>query len=180
MEFKDVAINLLPSWFMGLSIIGITYLSSCKEALRVHTETVKKWTTMLLVVAAMRSLSYLINPEFCFERAQIIAQIPWQATPFVFWEDACHGLLLYLVSKTFKEGSKLGSLVWAITCGLLMAEFGLGHMYQGIPSALLLSLYVPISYRLGKKYGFGTVMICHVLFDLITIIHAKGMVAHHG
>lgn len=45
--------------------------------------------------------------------------------------------------------------------------FGAGHLYQGYFVAALLSLYPYfVSYKYGKKYGYGTVMLCHITYDL--------------
>jgi membrane protease YdiL (CAAX protease family) len=47
--------------------------------------------------------------------------------------------------------------------------FAAGHLAYGPVWAGMLLIYVPfLSYRYGKKYGLGTVMVCHVLYDLFT------------
>lgn len=114
----------------------------------------------------------------------------------VFWEDAFYVLPIYLVSKKEvgswikykvlqfqKKYLKKGWIPWIgtkeksrnlkpVTWGLAVAlsiNFALGHAYQGVGGVLITMLYPYfISYRYGKKVGFGTVMICHILYDFIT------------
>ncbi len=59
-------------------------------------------------------------------------------------------------------------ITWAIALGLSV-HFGMGHAYQGM-SAVVITMLYPffISYRYGRKVGFGTVMVCHILYDFIT------------
>lgn len=61
---------------------------------------------------------------------------------------------------------------WAfvIVAVLTSAVFGLGHLYQGWLAAVLLSAYPYfISYHYGKKHGYGTVMVAHVIFDIVIL-----------
>jgi hypothetical protein len=55
----------------------------------------------------------------------------------------------------------------------VMVSFGLGHVYQGWAAAAMLSFYIPFTFKKGQEVGFGTVMLCHTLYDLATILVMK-------
>ena len=84
----------------------------------------------------------------------------------VWWEDLLFCVPVFYLSENSKLNKYLKfSLIFAIS--LL---FGLGHGYQGVSGILVTSLYPYfISTHYAKRYGFGTVMVCHVLYDMITV-----------
>jgi hypothetical protein len=116
------------------------------------------------------------NASLIKDAANNIKIIPLMATLTVAWEDCCHGMLLLLLRKWIGTQKWWTFPIHGIATLILMTEFGFGHLYQGLFAALLLSLYVPYSIRLGKQYGWGTVMICHTLFDFSTILTMKLLV----
>lgn len=173
MDLKSMAMTMYPYWLLGAFMIWATVKSGHKEMVRVDKEAVKRWTKFLLIITVYRifMFKFFFNSHLK-EMAHAITQIPWPLTLTVFWEDACHGLPLLLI-RNF-----LGTKWWSwpvnlLLMGTVMLEFGLGHVYQGVFSAALLSFYIPVSINLGKKYGFGTVMIGHTLYDLSTILSLK-------
>lgn len=115
----------------------------------------------------------------------------------VFWEDAFYVLPLYLIYKVEKgyyfnikywgqSVKQIGSrfkIPWLakkvktihfqpilLAAALVLSiNFALGHMYQGW-GGVVVTFFYPffISFRYGKKVGFGTVMACHILYDFIT------------
>jgi len=64
--------------------------------------------------------------------------------------------------------------VWFPIVAILSIRFGLGHMYQ-FEAAYFAALLIPYLafYQYGKRFGFGTSMTCHILFDMITIMTFK-------
>jgi len=83
----------------------------------------------------------------------------------VFWEDAFFGISSYWILKYFKKSISVPLVV------LLSGVFGYGHLYQGLYAVICLSFYpFFVSRRYGLKNGFGTVMICHILFDFSTFL----------
>lgn len=84
----------------------------------------------------------------------------------VFWEDAVFTLPI-LVADKLKAPNLLKMGMFALSS----IAFASGHIDYGLPWAFLTLFYVPfISYKYGKENGLGTVMVCHVLYDLITIL----------
>lgn len=174
MDFKTFALKMYPYWILGAGVLAATALAGLKDIIRIEKQAVFNFIKFLGILTLYRIVLFKLFPNFgpFHDAAKNITMIPWLATLTVFWEDACHGLPLYLLQKL------IGTKKWTwpihgILTAMVMLEFGLGHVYQGLASAALLSLYVPYSIRYGKQYGFGTVMVCHTLFDLATILSMK-------
>lgn len=87
----------------------------------------------------------------------------------VFWEDTFFGMPIYFANKYIKNKWVFGAFVVALS--LL---FGSGHAYQGIYGVVITS-FLPyfICYKYGSKYGFGTTMVGHILYDFSTIAALK-------
>ena len=84
----------------------------------------------------------------------------------VFWEDAVFCLPLLVMDKL-----KVSRYLKYISIALSSLIFATGHLAYSPMWATITLLYIPcISYRFGKKHGILTVMVCHILFDLITLI----------
>lgn len=166
MDMKDIALNMWPAWMLGIAMLYATWRSKYKELLRIDWKAVRNWTIFLVLLTLWRM--WTIN-RLDIQALEGAAMIPWQSTLTVFWEDACHGMPLVLLRKYL--GTKW--FTWPIhilALLIVMIAFGAGHVYQGIGAAIVLSFYIPLSMDIGKKNGFGTVMIGHVLYDLFTVL----------
>lgn len=175
MDLKTLALAMYPYWILGAVILIITILAGHKNVVRVEKDAVFKWAKFLLIVTVYRFILFKIFPHWSLftEAQKNITMIPWPLTFTVFWEDACHGLPLYLLQQWTGMEKRWAKVLNYVLMGLVMIEFGAGHLYQGMLAAAFLMLYVPYSIKYGKKFGFGTVMICHTLFDLTTILSFK-------
>lgn len=169
-----MALQMYPYWLLGAGVLAATALAGYKNLIRIEKKAILDWMKFLCVITIYRIALFKLLPhmDYLQNSARNISIIPWPLTLTVFWEDACHGLPLLMLRKL------IGTKKWTwpihgILTAVVMLEFGLGHVYQGLISAALLSLYVPYSVALGDKYGFGTIMICHTLFDLTTILSIK-------
>ena len=88
----------------------------------------------------------------------------------VFWEDMFFVMPIYFV----KDYLKSHKYVWIPVAVVMSLVFGSLHVYQGYVAAAVLSIYpFFISYRYGIKNGFGTVMVCHIIFDFVTHLGYK-------
>lgn len=180
MTLKEIAIDLWPGWLMGLLMITIVLRSSYAAFLRIEKKAVFSWIGMLSGVTLLRLALFWAFLKSGAPTAGLKAQlagvnsIPWVAALGVFWEDACHGLPLVLLGAMWPN--KWAAPLRIIAFLTIMIAFGLGHVYQGFGAAFLLAFYIPLSMKMGKKYGFGTVMICHTLYDLFTIFLIKWVV----
>lgn len=80
------------------------------------------------------------------------------------WEDVFFGIPLYFIAKHVKNKWMKFFLIVVITLA-----FASGHGYQGWTGMIFASLYPwYVSKHYGEKYGFGTVMMCHIIYDSFT------------
>lgn len=92
-----------------------------------------------------------------------IASAKW-TLGLVFWEDVFFGMSLYFIAKHVKNKWTRRTLIL-----LIVAAFASGHGYQGWTGILFSALYPwYVSKYYGEKYGFGTVMMCHIIYDSFT------------
>lgn len=175
MDIKAWALNMYPYWLLGIFVIFATIFAGYKDVVRVEKSAMLKWLKFLGIVTIYRVLLFKLFPnnQFLKEAIKNVTSVPWQITPSVFWEDACHGMPLFFIQMWLGTDKWWKQVIHALLLAVVMVEFGLGHVYQGVPAAIALSFYIPYSIKLGKKFGFGTVMLCHILFDLTTILTLK-------
>lgn len=174
MDLKTMALAMYPYWILGAGVLSATAFAGFKDLIRVEKTAIVAFLKFIGILTLYRVILFTLFPHFgpFADSAKNVLQIPWPLTLTVFWEDACHGLPLVLLRKL------IGTRKWTwpihgFFTAMIMLEFGLGHLYQGVAAAALLSLYIPYSIKMGQKYGFGTVMICHTLFDLTTVLSLK-------
>lgn len=171
MNFLDFALELYPYWLMGVFVIWATIQSGNKDVVRIDWKAISKWIVVLACLALYRFCVFKLFPNApaLKSAAKIVTQIPLAITLMTPWEDAMHCLPLILLQRLI--GTKWYTWpIHGLAILILMISFGAGHLYQGIFSAVLLSLYVPYSVRLGKRLGVGTVMVGHVLYDFTTLL----------
>lgn len=176
MDFLELALRMFPFWLLGLFMIFLTIKTGNKDILRVDFQSIKKWAFFLIGLTIYRAayLWYFWKTASVQNSVETVSWLPWQTTLTVFWEDAAHALPLILLMRL------IGTKKWtwpihAIAMIIIAAAFGSGHMYQGIMAVILLSFYVPLTIKTAKIRGLGTIMICHVLYDLSTILLIKYM-----
>lgn len=179
MDMKFIALHLWPSWLLGLSMLGVTLKSKFKELVRVEKQPMIEFGKFLCQITLFRVLTFGILTQFPMFKNQYhtIASIPWEATLFTFWEDMVHGLPLIMLKKML--GDKwYHKLFYKLAFALTIFSFGIGHLYQGVFAAAMISFYIPFSIEKGEKYGIGTVCLCHMAFDLATVLTARIMLGH--
>lgn len=175
MTFKDVVLSMWQYWAMGGAMLAATAYAGYSEFIRVEKKAVVKFAMFMALVTLWRliSMTFLLKIPAMRHAAENVTIIPIPATLTVFWEDACHGLPLLLVQTALGMDKLYKKIINYVILAVVMFSFGSGHLYQGTAASLMLMLYIPYSIRFGKKYGFGTVMICHTLYDLLTIVTIK-------
>ena len=170
MDLKTMAENMYPFWILGIMVIGAVIAAGKKHLLRVEMKPVVNWSIFLVLLTLWRMLVAKLSAYHGMHGTEETFIIPWTASFTVFWEDACHGLPILLLRQLIGVHRWWAKILnWSLLI-LTMISFGMGHLYQGVLPALILCFYVPYSIRCGKKYGFGTVMVCHSLYDLVTLI----------
>lgn len=183
MTFTEMALRLLPMWIAGILMIIVVLKSEYKSIMRIELTPVLKWIRFMTIISAIRIGAFLIakysglDMSWLAKQGAAVNSIPWQGILGVFWEDAIHGLPLALMALMLPQKWWSKSAVWAATA-MVMISFGSGHLYQGLASSLLIMLYIPVSIKYGNKNGFGTVMLCHTIYDLFTIFVVKWMLGN--
>lgn len=175
MNFTTFASNMYPFWILGVVIMGITTAAGYKHLLRVEKKPIVKWGLFLFYVTLWRLFMSKILNFHGVSNPQSISILPIATAFTVFWEDACHGLPLLILKKATKNRRWAKPIYWILLL-IIMTEFGLGHIYQGPLAAIVLSFYIPYSIKVGEKYGFGTVIFCHMMYDLVTLLFIHYMI----
>lgn len=170
MTFLQLAEVMWPYWAFGVIMVAAVLISKQRHVMRVDLNAVKNWALIIAGASVLRLALFFTYKATGLPTAWLAAKvnaanvIPLSAVATVFWEDALNCLSLILLSKIipWKWLNKLILIVF-------MLFFGLGHLYQGAIAALMIMVYIPLSIAYGKKYGVGTVMLCHILYDLGTL-----------
>lgn len=154
---------------LGLLIMMIVFIRDPK-VLRVDLKAVNYFVTIMICFTFFRLaiLSFLSSYGVDFSPIlETFKYIEFWRLGLVFWEDAFFAIPIYYIIDRWKW-SKFLALPAIAT---LSTVFAVGHLYQGL-HVFLITLIVPylFFYRYGKKYGFGTTMICHVLFDMFFLV----------
>lgn len=175
MTFTEMALRMYPYWIMGIIMLFAVWQSNHRDLLRIEPKAVAKWIVFLGCITIYRIIVFkaLAGNDKLHDMTSGAMMIPWQATLTVFWEDACHTLPLVILARALgtEKWWKKGLIGAAIA--MVMVSFGLGHVYQGWIAAAALSFYIPFTYKKGQQVGFGTVMLCHMMYDLATILTIK-------
>lgn len=174
MDFSSIAADMYPFWIMGILVMLATVWSGNKKLLKIQGQTVFRWCIFLLLITAARTGLYsFLGYLGLGGPPRGLAGIPWVASLTVFWEDACHGLPLVILQGLIGTKKRWAKVVNWLALGIVSLSFGLAHVYQGLLAAVLTCCYVFYSMQAGKKYGFGTVMVCHSLYDMVTFLFMK-------
>lgn len=122
----------------------------------------------MLYVTFVRVIVYLLlgTPNSAQDSNSPMNKIELLSILGVYWEDAFFTLPILILERL-----KTNRVILIILLCLNAISFALGHLSYGLLWATITLLYVPfISYKYGKSNGLGTVMVCHILYDLITLI----------
>lgn len=172
MDIKTAVLHYLPYWIMGIMMVFFTLRSEeDKDLMRIQPKSLLKFARTMLFVTLWRCVMMHFFPP-TMQSAAPMLQIPLWLTATVGWEDACHTLPLAIIARYLGD-SKWAKFAMVPLTMMVMLSFGLGHVYQGILPACMISFYIPIVTSLGKKHGFGTVMLCHMAYDFITLLTVR-------
>lgn len=165
------AIDHLFYWMLGAFMVYATIMSGNKDLMQVQVKPLKKWVMFLVFLTAYRfvMLRFFTDQAFLQNAANVVASVPVAAAFTVFWEDMAFAVPLVLLKRLSEKTKWYKYAKWA-ALALMMAAFGSGHIYQGWPAVVATSLYVPLSMTRGQAIGFGTMILCHMLYDASTIM----------
>lgn len=171
MDFVEMASHLMLFWCLGLFVAFALWKSGNKDLLRVEKKPLMKWAAFIFGLTIYRLIifRYFSDQQMIRDAGAAALSIPWPIALLVFWEDLTFAVPLVLISRLISNKWYYRP-IYIASMAILMLAFGSGHIYQGLLPALLLSLYVPFSVSRGKSVGFGTVILCHMMYDLSTIL----------
>ena len=148
-------IEALPYLLLGIFMISIALIAN-KNIVRIQFKTVGKFLLLMIAVTTIRRI---LSPQGPSEHIAISNLF------FVWWEDAFFTLPLLLLNHY-----RVSKYVFYPVMIASTVAFASGHLYLSIPWSVLLLVYVPfLSFRYGLRCGLGTVMVCHIMYDLITV-----------
>lgn len=135
-----------------------------REKLSVQLDNVAKFLAFLTIIGFAKMC--LWNGEMVKTNTHNLSLYNFL---FVFLEDVFFVMLPFYLTKKIRV-QYINLMIW-IFFSLI---FGIGHRYQGVSAIFITAIYPYfISNRYAKKTSFGTVMICHFLWDCFTITLPK-------
>lgn len=176
MTFTEMAMHMFPFWILGALFMWATIKAGYGNLIRVEGKAVLEFVKFMFFMTIFRVALFKLFPSIVNllpgDPKALVGFIPWGGTLFVFWEDMVHVVPLVILFNALND-SKAANVIRAVLTGLVMFAFGSGHIYQGLIPAAMISFYIPYTLEFGKKYGSGTVMVCHTIFDLVTLLTLK-------
>lgn len=170
MKTMEFVLSLMPMWILACFVIYATFKSGNKDLLRFELKPALKWLFFIFLMTILRCTIQHISKSAMPQN--VVTELPIWICGTVFWEDVCHAMAVVLLMRLIPN--KILSVAAGILGTMVMAvAFGLGHLYQGYLAAAVLGTVVFFSFRAGKKYGFGTVIFCHIIYDFMTLLFIK-------
>ena len=140
---------------INVSALICIYLYFTTDHLKVKWDKVAQFFVFMCLILMARNAIAPSNPS--------LPDIDPSGFVMVWWEDIWFSFPVLLAMN--KWGKNKYTITLAVTLSIL---FALGHMYHGLTGMLITSIYPYfISYRYSKKTSLGTVMVCHVMYDLM-------------
>ncbi len=150
-------------WIVGAIILAMTFVFD-RSSLQFDMKAFK-WFFKVIVIGSGISLAL----NLLLQRFPPLLPVDATSLLFVWWEDLVFSYLLIYCSEKI-----LPRWAFYIVAVISSAVFGLGHLYQGWLVVALLSFYPYfVSYKWGKRVGFGTIMASHVCYDFIVFGNQK-------
>jgi hypothetical protein len=169
---KVVALILdLAPLILSIVFLGIAYFKN-KNLMRIDKPFVKK-VLVYIFIAKLISIGFtdlMVTLGYVDKYSLLNATkspMPFFWFFMVFWEDGFYGLTIYYLKEVNKT---LPEIVKTILISGICFKFMLGHLYQGSIGMMAIIYPFYLSYTYGKRHGFGSVMVLHILFDLISFM----------
>lgn len=156
-----------------LKLLGITnaILASTifKGICRVEFPPIFKFFKLMLIITAIRIGLQFTSITAPANGRDVMDEITLLSLLQVFWEDVFFTLPALMLDRLGRSGFEIG-LCLAISA----VAFASCHLAYGALWAGITLLYVPfLSYKYGRLYGLGTIMICHILYDVMTLLSVR-------
>lgn len=179
MEIKQLALHMFPYWLLGLLMLFLTIKAGYKQLLRIDFIALLKWVGFMIVLNIFRAaLLKVTYQESLGHMNKFLMDLPPLFAFTTFWEDACFVLPILLLGVILKDKWYKKPMI-AVGSLTLMISFSLGHVYEGGIAACALSLYIPMAFSRAKKYGLGTVILAHSIYDFTTLLSIQWLLRTH-
>ena len=157
---------------IGVLILGLVCWKD-RDVLRIDFKALINFLHIIIFFTLFRFVFFSFMNEFgisIHDMNQGFTSIELWRLPAVILEDAFFAIPIYYI----KDKWKCSKYLWMPIVGALSLYFAVGHIYQST-LAFFATILIPylFFYELGKKYGFGTTMICQVVFDIFSVITFK-------
>lgn len=172
----DLLRNYGEFLFPAIAVLGMLIIPRInkaeKDLFKVSWPQMAQWSAFLLALAIFRimQMDYMIEHGLmAFPRTPPAFASGLYHLGLVFWEDFFFAIPIYFIMKKCER-----RWLRILSISLISLLFGLGHGYQGL-HAIVLMTFMPyfVTYHYGKKYGFGTTMLAHVMYDCTTLFTIK-------
>ncbi len=163
--------TMWPIWAFGAAWIGLASLAFSKIC-EVKKDKVFSFIKLMLLITLFRVILGAILSYHGVRTADPSSPMNTIVLPTVlgvYWEDAVFTLPILVMER-------VNAPKWLINVllGISSVAFASGHIPYSLFWAAITLLYVPfISYKYGKANGLGTVMVCHIIYDLFTLATFK-------
>ncbi len=142
-------------YIISAVVLVLVYIFD-RERLQFDTKAFYRFLKILFIGSC---LSIVVN--YLAGRLPLLPPVAVSSLLLVWQEDIIFScLLLYYLPKILPEHFQIPIMI------MTSFVFGYMHLYQGIVSATLVSIYPYVSLYFGKRYGWGTVCVSHVTYDL--------------
>ena len=131
--------------------------------LKVDVKQVIRFTIACVTLFSLQGIAYSFIREISYIDQSFLEGI--NSLMGVWWEDACFVLPYLLLYNRFGKKAYFALPLFILTS----FYFSLGHLYQG-PTGYVTFLFPFISFYYAKKYGAGTTMLCHIIYDTSIIV----------
>lgn len=159
--------SLIPMYIFGAIFIAFASMEF-KGICRVQKKSVLHFIKFMAWVSAIRiAMHYILGTgPASSDASDTMNKLHFINLLGVYWEDAVFTMPA-IIAERMGASKFLRGLILAVSA----LAFASGHIAYGLPWAAITLFYVPfISYRYGRKVGLGTVMVCHILYDVITLL----------
>jgi len=152
--------------FYVAGLVSLVYtLFKDRSLLRFDCNLLWKATLAILVLIPLKIMAFNhFFPDLVANLA-FMTYVPLWVFFMVFWEDLVFTMPILHMKK---RGVRKRFLypVMALSFGV----FTVSHLYQGLMGLSSIIYIYWFSYKGGQEFGLGTVMVLHVLFDVVTIL----------
>jgi hypothetical protein len=158
--------------FAFLILLGMRQIAP--DLIRFQMSSFLRFAKIMLWVTLLRAVSLHLQ-GFRFDLDSMISTLTsfgFLKLFLVFWEDTFFTLpILFWAHKGL---SKWALIPYTVCASIVFAS---GHIYQSYTWAALTLIYIPfLSYYYGRRVGLGTVMACHILYDIATVFIVRSMI----